>query len=139
MFCFMRATSKKQAQHVRITGPAACQGSQPQRPVRKGASLCRVFTGIKSACHKNLKIFPKGAARMCDCVSATVKCSPAGVQIDCDMEAMKKHCVHLYNKDVITKHDGEPLRTYSSLESACRGHGLCMYSAGCPWASILSS
>lgn len=73
-----------------------------------GASLRRVFTGIKSACHKNLKIFPKGTARMRHCLSATVKCAPAGVPVDCDMEAMKKHCVHLYNKGVITKHDGAP-------------------------------
>ena len=84
--------------------------------------LCRVFTGVKTASHKDLQLFPRGSARMRDCLQTVLDTAPAGVSVAGALPVLKDRCVKLYNVDVITKHDGTYrfcFRYRSTLPKVC--------------------
>jgi hypothetical protein len=79
---------------------------------------CRVFTAIKSTCHRSVALFPKAAARIRSCVNATLQTAPLGIQAPQDADAMKTRCATLYNNAVLAKHDGAAPPLSCSIRSA---------------------
>jgi hypothetical protein len=74
-------------------------------PAHRNAA-CRVFTGLKASCHQTVQLLPKGTARMRECLRITLECASPGIEVQADFESMKERCLAIYNKEILSKHQG---------------------------------